>query len=520
MISNEFSTESLPLTGSPLVGALVKEYLKGSQSVRGLFGPPPNDAGLKDFFSIKQKTLPHRPLLHSVLSGQYQVLEDLGEPISPEVKNNLKSLLSDSTFTVTTGHQLQLAGGPLFFAFKILTAVAAARHFQNSNPSIQVVPVFWLASEDHDMDEINHLHVNGEKLVWNTEWKGPSGKAMCDGVEVMLSELKLKVGEIPFATELIADLDASYKSGRDLSLATRILVNRWFGRFGVVALDASDANLKRIFSPAISKELFTSNTSQLVNSVIGNFPEGIDAQVNPREINLFYMMGESRQRIVREGDDWKVLGGETRFDRATLQGELDAHPERFSPNVLLRPLYQETLLPDLAYIGGPSEIAYWLELKALFEDHQVDFPMLLLRDFFLHLDAGTRRRMDKTGLSLNDLWNTPDEWLKKRVEQRIHATDPFENAKSTLTDTFESLKPFVIATDTSLSGSIQAELQKSLNGLDNLKEKWMRAEKRKMEDMKSHFNKIHEAVFPGGTFQERTLSLVGVLAKNGSSMPE
>jgi bacillithiol biosynthesis cysteine-adding enzyme BshC len=236
-------------------------------------------------------------------------------------------------------------------------------------------------------------------------------------------------------------------------------------------------------------------------------------QVHPREINLFYISAGSRNRIVRQDDTWRVLETDLQFTKETLLGELNLHPDRFSPNVVLRPVYQEVLLPNLAYVGGPAEIAYWLEFKLLFETLGISYPGLVLRNSFLLINVSTASRMEKQGLNDQDIFRSFDEWVRNQLS--VNSADPFKSAFSELESVYHPILEVMKSTDPTLASSVNAELQKSRKGLELLQEKWFRAEKRKQETVLNQLRKIHDKIHPEGQFQERSESLIGWLALFG-----
>jgi uncharacterized protein YllA (UPF0747 family) len=241
----------------------------------------------------------------------------------------------------------------------------------------------WLASEDHDIEEISHFTSYGKKYAWDSGGTGAAGRVQLKGLSDTISQFLMDISGKPHTEEVATFLKGVYNDGRSLSLATRILVNRLFGKYGLVILDPDHPALKKKMSNIFREELEKGSSYSLVKKCISTFPESIDVQAMPREINLFYLTPNGRNRIVRDTEKWKILNTTLEFSAAEILEELDKFPERFSPNVILRPLYQEVVLPNLIYSGGPGELAYWMELLPLFECFSVPYPMIMLRNSFL-----------------------------------------------------------------------------------------------------------------------------------------
>ncbi|MEM9024823.1 MAG: bacillithiol biosynthesis cysteine-adding enzyme BshC, partial [Bacteroidota bacterium] len=398
-----------------------------------------------------------RQLLVDVLTGQYQ-----GLTRDPAVDRNIAALAAANTFTVTTGHQLCLFTGPLYFLYKIMTAINLSAQLNAAHPDQHVVPVYWMASEDHDFAEINHAFLFNRELSWETGYGGMVGEIATESLRPVLDELGSILGEGEVANELRQLLEEAYAGQANLSDATRHLVNRLFGAYGVVVIDANDPRLKAHFVPVMEDDLFAHSAFQQASETKRHLEEQYKLPVNPREINLFYCRDGQRERIVREGNTWSVLNAEHAFTEATLRQELADHPERFSPNVVLRPLYQEQLLPNLAYIGGPSEVAYWLELKGVFEHYKTNFPMVLLRNMVLLVNATMQKRMAKLDLSAETLFEPADALIARLVKAGTEASLELTDEKAALDALYAGLVEKAVAVDPTLKRAVEGEHQKQL----------------------------------------------------------
>ena len=431
----------------------------------------------------------HRDTLVQVLQRQYEGLE-----VTEAVKGNLASLAEADTFTVTTGHQLNIFTGPLYFIFKIATVVKACRQLAAEHPGRRFVPVYWMASEDHDLAEINHMHLYGRTHTWATDQTGPVGRMSTEGLDAVMDEMPEKV---PVFEE-------AYRTQPTLAGAVRHYVNALFGEYGVVVVDADDADLKRQFAPMMLSDLLEHRANDLAEMASQQLDAlGYKTQIYPRKINLFYLEPGQRNRLVREGDTWEVLNTGTTFTEAELRAELEAHPERFSPNVVLRPLYQEVILPNLAYVGGPAEVAYWLQLKGVFDHCEVPFPLVMPRNFGLLINKRTAENMEGLGLSVTDLFADEQALIKQYVNQHSAQALSLAEEKQGLQQVYSQIKDKAIAVDPTLEGRIGAQLAETLKELEKLEKRLERTEKDRHEVAIGQIGKVKARLFPSGSLQER-----------------
>jgi bacillithiol biosynthesis cysteine-adding enzyme BshC len=313
----------------------------------------------------------NRRLLVDVIVEQYANTSNCQVPSA-----NCQLLLKENTYTVCTGHQLCLFTGPLYFIYKIITTINLAEELKKKYPENNFVPVFWMASEDHDFEEVNHINLPGHKLVWQKKQGGPLGKYAMKGISVALEELRMIIGDSRNAAELMALFSEAYEKHSNYAAATRYLVNELFGKYGLVIIDADDRRLKNEIREIIRDDIFNHTSSTVVSETVEQLKKAeYDVQVIPKDINYFILSKNYRGRID---------AAQVEANRDSWKKKLEEEIERFSPNVVTRPLYQQKILPNLAYVGGPAEIAYWLEYKALFDHYKIPFPVLIPRNF-VHL---------------------------------------------------------------------------------------------------------------------------------------
>lgn len=482
---------------------LICEYLEQNAQLTPFYGRFPTLESFKDqmeakggFSSEVRQTLVKR------LSAQYAAINSSTEA-GRAVNNNIEKLGDSNTFTIVTGHQLNILTGPLYFIYKIVSTINLSRQLADAYPEKSFVPVYWMATEDHDFEEINYINQFGGRLKWDRKFGGPVGRFSTDGLEAVISELEEHLGPGTNNQELIEIFKKAYLTHDTLAEATRYLVHELFGAYGLVCLDGDDQELKTLMIPFFEKELLEEASLAPVQELTEKLEELHFKQVQPRAINLFYILDGVRERIESRNGRWEVLNTEISFDEEDLKQELHLHPERFSPNVVLRPLYQEVILPNLAYIGGGGELAYWFQLKKLFTKADVPFPMLVLRNSVLWIKRKYAGKLKKLELSVGDLFQPLHEVQKQYVSERAPVDPALTPYEKKIEQIFNELEEVAKLTDDSMLGAVNAQRAKQLNGLDNLRKKLIRAEKRRKGDEMEQIESLYLALFPAHGLQER-----------------
>lgn len=497
------------------------DYLHQDRRLTSLYNRFPSIENFKDQISEKQTnfTSANRQILADSLQKQYN-----GFTITAATQNNIINLKNTNTFTVVTGHQLNLFTGPLYFLYKIVSTINLCKELKHIHPENDFVPVYWMATEDHDFEEINFFNFNRKKFQWNKEVSGPVGRLNTDGLHAVFDQFKKHLPLGNNADELTLLFENAYLKHNNLANATRYLANELFSEEGLVILDGDDVALKQLFIPHIKEELNNQSSFKEVEKSFDVLKDYI-IQVNPREINLFFIENGLRERIVFEDDLYKVLNTETQFTKEELLDLVDTNPKKFSPNVILRPLYQEVILPNLCYIGGGGELAYWLELKEVFTLHNITFPMLLLRNSVLLATEKQNQKREKLNLSWEELFLKTDDFLQKKTKDFAQNVFNFEQQKQFLKQQFTALKEVTLQTNKSFIGAVNAQEAKQIKGLENLEKRYFKAERLKNQDQLDRMLDLKIALFPNNSLQERvdnfsTLyvdfgnDLIAVLLKN------
>jgi len=508
-----FSSEHVPYNQTNAYSKTVLDYLSGAGMLRPFYSLPSTLDGIKQAIERKKQQPVNRKLLVDVLNEQYEKVAS-----TDEVKKNIELLLSQNTFTVCTAHQPNLFTGPLYFVYKVLHAIKLASYLKEQLPQYNFVPVYYMGSEDADFAELNHTYVDGKKIEWNKEQKGAVGRMLVDKTLVQLiDELEGQLYAEQYGKEVVDLLRRCYSNGKDIQTATFELVNELYGQFGLVVLIPDHPLLKQEMINVFEEDLFNSKPFEIVRKTSERLQESYEPQAYPREINLFYLKDDIRERIELQDEQYVVVNADLKFSDEELRSELKQHPERFSPNVILRGLFQETILPNLAFIGGGGEIAYWLQLKDLFEHYHVVFPVLVLRNSFLVVEEKWNEKIRKLDLTVSDLFLSENELMKmivtKNSENKVSLNGNFERAE----EFFEQIRTQAEAIDKSLSQYVSSIKARSIKDLEELEKKMLRAEKRKFEEHQRQIQKIKAALFPNNGLQERVENFSWFYAKWGRS---
>ncbi len=489
----------------------VTDYLEGKPELKPFYAHHPNFDGFADLLKSK-KVIADRETLANVLTEQYQIIIkyariwDASFAIPDAVQQNIELLRTDNTYTITTGHQLNIFAGPLYFIYKIVTAIKLAQQLKEKHPDKNFVPVYWMASEDHDFAEISYTYIGGKKVHWWLDASGATGRINPETMRQALNQYKGVLGMENFGPELAEIVETAYTRFDKLADATRYMVNALFGKYGLVIIDADNTRLKKQFAPIIERDIIEQNSFKNINATNQKLHDlGVHIQVNPREINFFYMKGGAlRERLVFEGDVYKVLDTEIRFTADELRQQIAKHPERFSPNVVMRPLYQECILPNIAYVGGGAEVVYWLELKANFDFYKVDFPILILRNSALVVRKETAGKIKRMELGVADLFKSTDaiktNWIKRYSENALTIQAEWQQIQAV----FDQIKANASRIDVSLVPSTEAVQVRLKRAMDSLEKKLVKAEKRNYQTQLEQIDHIKEDLFPNGSLQERT----------------
>lgn len=441
-----------------------------------------------------------REILYDTIFSQSQ-----DEQLSPKQLDFLFSLKEKNTFTITTGHQLNLFTGPVFFVYKILQTIKTAEFLKSNFPDHNFVPIFWMATEDHDFEEIDHFKTREHYYEIKGNSGGDVGNIKVED-QYFIQQFEKEFKDNLYGTELVLWIKKAYKTGNSHTQAIRYLVNQLFADYGLLTIDGNSKQLKSQVKDVFRKEL-------LSNQLFGTTKSQRDflekeyhkVQVNPREINLFYL-SETRNRIEMINNEYQILDTDLKFSEEEILNELENHPEKFSPNAVLRPAYQESVLPNLAYVGGNAEIMYWIELKDHFQSINLPFPILVPRNSMLFLEEKTFRKIENAGLQIENFFENFAEVMNQKILENNELQTLLAEKEFQLISSFSELKNKASETEKTFSNLVEAEETRQLKSFRRMQKRLLKAEKIKQSERFDQMQNLFLKVHPGGNWQERVFN--------------
>lgn len=504
-------TEFIDYADTGFFSRLITDYLQEAPHLKPFYRYAPVDTDFEQAMAARSAFPTDRRLLREELERQYAHLEP-----DASVTDNIRLLEHPDTFTICTAHQPNLFTGYLYFVYKVLHTIKLAASLGERYPGRHFVPVYYMGSEDNDLEELGTVHLGGKTYRWETTQRGAVGRMKPEGLETLIEAVTGNLGINESSLEITRILREAYLEHEDIQSATQFLVNALFGRFGLVVVIADTPGFKRSIAPVLRDELFHQPSFPLVTHTARELSVHYHPQATPREINLFYLDEQLRERIVREKDEWKVLNTAISFTPETLEEELRDHPERFSPNVILRGILQETILPNIAFIGGGGELAYWMELQGVFDHFNVPFPALLLRHSVLWVDEHASKKLRKLSLRARDLFTDPETLLSEYVKKNTREDLLLKAEYARVEQLYNELEARAEQIDVTLKASVRAERKKSLCAIGKLEHKFLRAEKKKFAWQADAIRALRDRLFPGHGLQERVENIVPFYATYGA----
>ena len=493
------SSKHIPFSSTHVFSTLINDYLEGKGNAMDFVQYTPNLEGYRSAIEGRKKNPINRTLLFDVLTKQYSNL-----PQEKAVNDKLALLKKDTTFVVTTAHQPNLFTGPLYFFYKIIHAIQLAASLKATFPDYDFVPVYYMGSEDADLDEVGAFNLDQKKCQWVTKQTGAIGRMQVDDALLgLLKQLESYWSILPQGHKALEILKNAYQKGNTISEATLSFVHAFFGSKGLLVLQPDDTALKAAFIPVMEKELLTSFSHETIQPTIAALSKDYHVQSEGRSINLFYLKDSIRARIEKQGEQFIVVDTDIQFTEKEIIAELHQYPERFSPNVILRGVYQETILPGVVFVGGGGELAYWMELKNLFQQLGVHYPLLQLRNSFLLIRQKQSDQWAAMQFEEQDLFKPILElevaYVKKHATQALDLQDQINN----LSTLYSTIKNEVLKVDTTLGTHADNLAQQAKAKLLALEKKMVRAEKRKQSVDIQRIHRIKKELFPQDNLQER-----------------
>jgi len=500
--------QKIPFAETKSFSSFFLDYIQQKETLKKFYSLFPTPGNFETQIKLKKESYPstHRNTLVSTLQAQYKNLSQ-----KDAVKQNLILLSDSNTFTITTGHQLNIFTGPLYFIYKIVTVINSCKELKKKFPGYNFVPVYWMASEDHDYDEIKYFKLYGKKYTWETDQQGAVGRFNPKSIENLFKDIP---GDISLFKH-------AYLKHNTLSEAVRYYVNELFGEEGLIAIDADDHNLKKLFQPVITEDLFNHTPKKLVDDKDQQLDAlGYHPQIFPREINFFFLDKNVRSRIEEKENRFYVVDTDLQFSKEEIKNLIKSEPEKFSPNVILRPLYQEVILPNLAYAGGPAEVVYWLQLKGVFDHFKIPFPMLMPRNFAAVFEKHVATKFEKTGMDYKQLFEEKDNLFKQWILKNTHHNLSLGRESAIIEEEFRVIRDRAGSIDSTLVKFIEAQAKRTSASLKKTEQKMLRAEKRVHNEKLGQLESVKDLLFPNGSPQERVDNFLNFYQKDPQFIPQ
>ncbi len=495
----------------------VQEYYKHN------FRSKDNYANLFKSISDSRKDKQHN--LSAIIKNQYSSLQN----ISNKTVRNIELIDKEKTIAVVTGQQLGMLGGPLYTVYKIITAIRLANQLTERYDEFKFVPVFWLEGDDHDFNEVRSINLfDNENQVINIGYKEEIidddakqsiGKINFDeALNEFFSKYESSLRDSDFKNELLTKLKECYQVGKSFKQSFKELIFWSFDEYGLVIFDPQDPQVKTLLKPIFQKEIndFTLHTQKLIQTS-AKLEELYHAQVKVKPVNLFYHTDDGRFSVEPVDDVFKLRRKRKQFTKDEILAEIDASPERFSPNVLLRPICQDYLLPTGFYIGGPSEIAYFAQVSPLYDFYNIETPIIFPRSSATILEKNVASGLDKYDLSMNDIFLGLDE-LKEKVIASLSENNieiAFEEASKEIELTFDKIKENLFAIDKTLVDSSGRYKDRIMSSIAELKSKATKAQETKHETTIRQLTRLSNLLYPLGNLQEREINFTYFYNKYG-----
>jgi bacillithiol biosynthesis cysteine-adding enzyme BshC len=498
-----------------------------------------NYSRVKDFFvgdfrdekhwRSSLETVSHRSIDRSSL---VQVLLNQNRDYHCGVKTlaNIDLLLNENTVAIITGQQVGLFSGPLYALYKTLTALKLAERLSQQYPDHNFVPVFWLEGEDHDIEEVSSFTLfnsSNELLRLQYQYEDKTGGknigAVCelifdDSIVTLFESLRQSLLPTEFSPKVIELFETAYQKGMTFSRAFIHLFSVLLENSGLIFFDPHNAATKKILIPIFEQELKNvSCTCQLVVAQSELVEQQYHAQVKPRSVNLFMFHNSGRYALEPHSEGFSLKGTRKTFSVDEVLGFLHADPNLFSPNVVLRPICQDYLFPTLAYVAGPSEVAYFAQFKSLYEHFDIPEPIIYPRASATIVEERIRKVIDKFSLRIEDFFGDID-LLKGRVTSTISdfkVEELFSNTFGTVSESLTSLKGGLESIDPTLVPAMENTLTRMQAALNTLKEKTIAAQKRQHDISLRQLDRVSINLFPHSHLQEREMNLIYYLNKYG-----
>ena len=504
---------------------LVADYANNFASVAELFaGDPSRSESWRSAIARAQTHGRRRAEVSALIRAQHE-----RRAAAAEARAAAALLDKPDTVAIVTGQQAGAFGGPLYTILKAITGIQLARHIAEEQ-RVPTVPIFWVEAEDHDWEEVRGVTVLDHEFQPQTlqlaELEGagrlPIGALTLDAhVTDTLNGLAASLPRTDFTDWTMTALGEAWRPGEGLGTAFARWLEGLLGPHGLVVFESADAAAKPLVAEVFARELqFPGRTASLAAAAgqlmveLGHQPQVVP---QPDSVALFHLDGA--RRPIRRQDGTFLIGDDER-EPGALAAEAVEHPEHFSPNVLLRPLVQDTLFPTVCYVAGPSELAYLAQLRGVYEHFGVPMPLIYPRASATLIDSAAARFLAKYEVPLEELQQQDDALLNRLLQSQLpkEVDEALAEAHNAVTRSMERLVEVMPAVDPTLAGAAKTTLGKMEHDLKGLQNKVIQAAKKRDETLRRQFNRTKSQVFPSGHPQERTLGAVFFLNRYGPAL--
>lgn len=509
-------------------------YLNDFNTLKGFFNY--NYIGKENIFKSlvnKGDNYPNKEILTRDNLADILLIQNKIFNATEETIKNIELLRNKNTFAVVTGQQAGILTGNLYTVIKAVNAYQLTRKLREYFPDYSFVPVFWIESDDHDFLEVNNINVfNKENELRKLEYyengvmqerylKPINDFIFDDSIEKFKSDLRENILKTDFTENIFDLINRSYKTGISFTTAFARFMNYLTGDFGIIFCNPADREIKKLLVPIFEKELNTyPETCERVIETSAVIEQKYEPQVKPQPINVFYVHNNHRHLIEpRQENMFALKNSRQRFEKSQLMEQLYTSPERFSGNVILRPICQDYLLPTVAYIGGPSEISYFGQFKRVYEFYHINMPIIYPRISITILENRIANFISKNNLTIEEFFD--EKKITSKMMNKINelkVEDIFNNLKDELNGIYYSFGIDLGKIDKNLINTFKNKNEKYIESLEHLKDKFIESQAHQNESTVLKLKSAIQSIYPDETLQERYINIVYYLNKYGMDL--
>lgn len=511
------------LPGKSAGSALVRDYLAGEPAAMRFFPSSPTDPAA---FRARLREVSDRfgPIERARAAAALR-------PTSPAAADRLDQFVEQGGAVVTTGQQAGLFSGPLYTIYKALTAARLAQALERELGSI-VLPIFWVASEDHDWEEVNHVDLldHSHRLTHfglsgtNDPPISMARHPLGSDINRILDEMADVTAGHEFSDRYIKLIRRAYRPGATVAAAFGDLLQELLGQFDMLMVDAADPAMKEASRALLGDSLARSAEEE---RVVGERTRELESAgyhgqvaVLPNATNVFYEGETGRERVYRRRDEFTLLESGKDLTQSDLDRILANDPGRFSPNVFLRPLVESTVFPVLTYVAGPGEASYFAQIGPLFELHGMRSPVVTPRASFVIVEPAMREVLDELGLTVDEIGRPRHEVLTRLARPLVPAdvNEALARVREDISGDYRGLIEAALPLDPNLAGALASVRNEALAGAGRAERKILAHVKRRNGDIAERLDLLRENLWPGGEPQERVLNVMSYLPKYGPEL--